>query len=292
MSAPSFKQMVKDGTARRADALKFRIEDIHEEPGFNLRDEQAVDADGVSFEESIKLLADYIRAGGILPPLEVRPRAEGGVYVVDGHRRRRAYLQAQDVVRDASGELWLAVVPFLGNNAERTARIITSQQGRKLSALELARGYARLAAFDWSPEEIAAHVGKTRQHVDQMLILARANSDVQALVREGAVAATAAIETVRHHGEDAGGMLAAAVAKAKAAGKHRATTGTIRGKSLPRKIVTALDDVTAHIVTALPDDVRTALQAGEVEHVTLPADLVKQLIEIRGRIPNREEPTE
>ncbi len=292
MSAPSFKQLVANGTAKRADTIKFKIEDIHEEPGFNLRDETGVDADGVSFADSIRALADYIRAGGILPPLEVRPRAEGGVFLVDGHRRWRAYQLVKDAIADAKGELWLSVVPFTGNDADRTARIITSQHNRKLSALELARGYARLTAFNWSPDEIAARVGKTRQHVDQLLILARANSDVQALVREGAVAATAAIETVRHHGEDAGGMLAAAVAKAKAAGKHRATTGTIRGKSLPRKIVTALDDVTAHIVTALPDDVRTALQAGEVEHVTLPADLVKQLIEIRGRIPNREEPTE
>ncbi|MCW0459011.1 hypothetical protein NB717_000079 [Xanthomonas sacchari] len=292
MSAPSFKQMVKDGTARRADALKFRIEDIHEEPGFNLRDEQAVDADGVSFEESIEQLTAYILAGGILPPLEVRPRAEGGVYVVDGYRRRRSYIRAGNAIRDANGELRIGVVPFVGNDAQRTVRIITSQQNRKLGPLELARGYARLIAFNWTPDQIAAEVGKTRQHVDQLLILARANSDVQALVREGAVAATAAIETVRHHGEDAGGMLAAAVAKAKAAGKHRATTGTIRGKSLPRKIVTALDDVTAQIDKALPDDVRTALQAGEVEHVTLPADLVKQLIEIRGRIPNREEPSE
>ncbi|MDY4296796.1 MULTISPECIES: KorB domain-containing protein [unclassified Xanthomonas] len=289
MSAPTFKSMIKDGTAKRADALKFRIEDIHEEPGFNLRDEHAVDADGVSFEENIERLANHIRAGGILPPLEVRPRPEGGVYVVDGYQRRRAWLRAKDDVCDAAGELWLSVVPFLGNDAERTARIITSQHNRKLTMLELGRGYARLAAFGWSPEEIATRVGKTRQHVDQVLILARANSDVQKLVREGVVAPTAAIETVRHHGEDAGGMLAAAVAKAKAAGKHRATTGTIRGKSLPRKIVTALDDVTAQIDKALPDDVRTALQAGEVEHVTLPGELVKQLIEIRERIPSRQE---
>ncbi|MCW0447220.1 ParB/RepB/Spo0J family partition protein [Xanthomonas sacchari] len=288
MSAPTFKSMIKDGTAKRADALKFRIEDIHEEPGFNLRDEHAVDADGVSFEENIERLANHIRAGGILPPLEVRPRPEGGVYVVDGYQRRRAWLRAKDDVCDAAGELWLSVVPFLGNDAERTARIITSQHNRKLTMLELGRGYARLAAFGWSPEEIATRVGKTRQHVDQVLILARANSDVQKLVREGVVAPTAAIETVRHHGEGAGGVLAAAVAKAKAVGKHRATTGAIRGRSLPRKIVTALDDVTAQIDKALPDDVRTALQAGEVKHVTLPGELVKQLIEIRERIPNRE----
>ncbi|MBB4126268.1 ParB/RepB/Spo0J family partition protein [Xanthomonas translucens] len=289
MSAPTFKSMIKDGTAKRADALKFRIEDIHEEPGFNLRDEQAVDADGVSFEESIKQLADYIRAGGILPPLEVRPRAEGGVFLVDGHRRWRAYQLVKDEIADAKGELWLSVVQFVGNDAHRTARIITSQQGRKLSALELARGYARLAAFDWSPEDIAARVGKTRQHVDQMLILARANSDVQILVREGAVAPTAAIETVRHHGEEAGAVLAAAVAKAKAVGKHRATTSAIKGKALPRKIVTALNDITAQIDKAVPENLRAQLQAGDLTEITLPAEIIKQLLDVRSRIATQQE---
>jgi hypothetical protein len=43
----TFKRMIGDKTIKRADAMKIRLEDIHEEPGFNLRDETAVDADGV-----------------------------------------------------------------------------------------------------------------------------------------------------------------------------------------------------------------------------------------------------
>lgn len=37
--AKSFKQMIKDGDLKRADAMKARLEDLHEEPGFNLRAE-------------------------------------------------------------------------------------------------------------------------------------------------------------------------------------------------------------------------------------------------------------
>lgn len=52
MAAKSFKQMIKDGDLKRADAMKARLEDLHEEPGFNLR------AEGEDLEQSIADLAD------------------------------------------------------------------------------------------------------------------------------------------------------------------------------------------------------------------------------------------
>lgn len=232
MNAPSFKQLIKDGVAKRADAMKFRIEDIHEEPGFNLRDE------GQELEASIDALAAHLVAGGIVPALEVRPRAEGGVFVVDGHRRRRAFLKVADQLRDPAGELYVPVVAFTGNDADRTARIITSAEGRALSPLEVARGYARLIGYGWTSQQVADKVGKTRQHVDQLLTLANANSDVQQLVRDGTVSATVAIETVRKHGEAAGAFLDGA-AKAKGGGKVK--SGDVKGKPLPPKLAAELE---------------------------------------------------
>ena len=135
-TAPSFKMLIKDGTAKRADSMRFRIEDIHEEPGFNLRRTDAVDADGKTLQDHIDDLARHIVAGGIVPPLEVRPRIGGGVFVVDGHRRRRAYLRAEEMgasIRDGNNELWLPVVAFVGNDADRIARVITSAEGRGMT---------------------------------------------------------------------------------------------------------------------------------------------------------------
>lgn len=132
MAAKSFKQMIKDGDLKRADAMKARLEDLHEEPGFNLR------AEGEDLEQSIADLADYLHQGGIVPALEVRPREEGGMWVVDGHRRRRAYLKLDAegrLPRDPNGEFWVPIVAFAGNDAERVLRVITSQEGRKLSLL-------------------------------------------------------------------------------------------------------------------------------------------------------------
>jgi ParB family chromosome partitioning protein len=231
MNMKSFKQMIKEGEVKRADAMRVRIEDIHEEPGFNLREE------GEDLDASIAALAAHILQGGMVPPLEVRPREDGGVWVVDGHRRRRAYLRVMDQIRDGSGELWIPVVAFTGNDADRIARVITSAEGRALSPLEIGKGYKRLIALNWTPQQIADKVGKTRQHVDQVLILANANSDVQGLVAAGAVSATSAIDAVRRHGDKAGDVLGGAVDKAKASGKGKATAGAIKGRPLPRAIV-------------------------------------------------------
>ncbi|WMN15624.1 ParB N-terminal domain-containing protein [Pseudomonas piscis] len=280
--AKSFKQMIKDGDLKRADAMKARLEDLHEEPGFNLR------AEGEELEESINALAEFIFAGGQIPALEVRPRAEGGMWIVDGHRRRRAYLKldlAGRLPRVPSKddperlEAWISIVPFEGNDAERVDRVITSQEGKKLSPLELADGYKRLRGFGWSPEQIAKKVGKTRQHVEQVLTVGNANTDVQNLVAAGHVSATTAAQVVREHGDGAGKVLGAELEKAQATGKKRVTAGTMKGPSIPkprleavheasRKLIASLDAIdedslSLSITTALVLELRNALDGAQ-----------------------------
>ncbi|QJB21862.1 ParB-like partition protein [Xanthomonas phage FoX2] len=278
MNAPSFKQLIKDGTAKRADAMKFKIEDIHEEPGFNLRRE------GEDLEESIAALAEHILAGGMVPALEVRPRAEGGVYLVDGHRRRRAYLRVADQLRDSEGELWVPVVAFTGNDADRIARVITSAEGRSLSQLEIADGYSRMIRIGLSPDEVAKKVNKTRQHVDQLLHLANANTDVQKIVQAGTVSATTAIKVVREHGENAGQVLKAEAEKAAAAGKKKVTAATMKGKPIPRAIT---DDAMAslgvlHDVLTVEDHetLATLDLRSDIPRIAIPADVVFELVEL------------
>lgn len=212
----SVRDLEKAGTIKRADAIKVRIEDIHVEPGFNLRDLEAVDDEGLTFEQRLQFLKDHIAQGGMIPPLEVRPRQEGGVFIVDGHRRHMAIQQLDaegSYPRSAkTNELWLNVVMFTGNDADRVARVLTSQENQKLNPLERAEGYKRLAAFGWSATQIAKKIGRSAEHVKGQLELGNSNSDVQAMVREKKVSASVAIQTVRKHGEAAGGVLASAVA--------------------------------------------------------------------------------
>lgn len=235
----SFKQKILDKEIKRADAMKVRFQDLHEEPGFNLRIEDA------DFLASIEDLAAHIMAGGQYPALEVRPRPEGGVWIVDGHRRKRAIAEAiasGAPLADKDGEVWVAIVAFEGNDADRTARIITSASSRGLSPIEVAMGYARLRGFGWDNTRVAQKVGKTPQHVAQLLMLADANSDVQRMVADGGVSAAVAVKLVREHGDEAGKVLADAADKAKAAGKAKVTDSTLTGKALPRKVVNEVED--------------------------------------------------
>lgn len=252
MMVKSFKQMIKDGEIKRADAMKILLKDIHEEPGFNLR------AEGEDLEQSISDLSAFIFDGGQIPALEVRPRAEGGVWVVDGHRRRRALLKAVEdgsLIANEDGDVWVSVVPFTGNDADRLARVITSQEGRKLEPLELATGYKRLIAFGWSADQVAKTVGKTRQHVEQMLTLSSANSDVLKMVEAGTVAPATAVEMVRKHGEGAGAVLTQELGKAKAQGKAKVTAGTMKGATVPRNLLDDMHGIATNMHKAFkPDD--------------------------------------
>lgn len=272
--AKSFKQMIKDGEVRRADAMKVQLEDLHEEPGFNLRIE------GEALEGSIDALAEFIATGGQIPPLEVRPRAEGGVWIVDGHRRRRAMIKLDNAGRlprtpnknnPSIHEAWVPVIAFEGSDADRVARIISSQENEKLSPLELAEGYKRLRAFGWAPEQIAKKVGKTRQHVEQVLTVGNANTDVQNLVAAGHVSATTAAQVVREHGDGAGKVLGAELEKAQASGRKKVTAGSMKGPSIPKPRLEAVHAASCKLIASLDqidEDSRS---------LTLPTALVLEL---------------
>ena len=217
----SIRDLEKAGTIKRADAIKVRFEDLHVEPGFNLRDLEAVDDEGLTFEERLKFLEEHIQQGGMIPPLEVRPREEGGVWIVDGHRRHMAignldrqglYPRTPKKGEPQVLELWLNVVMFTGNDADRVARVLTSSENQKLNPLERAEGYKRLAAFGWSVAQIAKRIGRSAEHVKGQLDLANGNSDVQAMVRKNQASASVAIQTIRKHGEKAGEVLQGALA--------------------------------------------------------------------------------
>jgi ParB/RepB/Spo0J family partition protein len=259
----SYRDLIAEGTAARVNAMKFRIQDIHEEPGFNLRDESTLDENGETFQQSIERLADFIASGGHYPPIEIRIREEGGVWIVDGHRRVRAVKLAVErgaPLQDKGGEVWMDVVAFTGNDVDRTARVLTSNESRKLGDVERANGYKRLAAFGLSSSDIAAKIGRSRPHVEQMLILANANHDVQKMVREGKISATAAIETVRKHGEKAGVEIAG---KVKAAGGGRVKEGDLKPKALPRTVVDEVEACVSFVSSALTKAQRTILARAE-----------------------------
>ncbi|HEX8552524.1 MAG TPA: hypothetical protein VF681_13330 [Abditibacteriaceae bacterium] len=244
----SFKQLTQDGTIKRADAMKISYADIHVEPGFNLR---TLDAD---YWEGIKELKAHIKRGGQVPALEVRPREEGGVWLVDGHRRHCAF---GELIGEGDPITMISIVAFVGNDADRTARIMTSNEGAKLKPLEIAEGYRRLAALGLSPDEIGRRVCKTRQHVDQMLILATAPTAVQKMVAAGTVKPTTAIDQVRKHGDGASDVLKDAAAKAGG----KVTAGAVKEWTPPAKVVAPVVNAIDSFLASIPLEDRVKIEA-------------------------------
>lgn len=284
MTAKSFKQLTKDGVIRRADAYKVRLDDIVVVQGFNDRDH------GHRLEESIQELYAYIIAGGKVPPLEVYPCDGDKVALVEGHRRLDAMTRAKNTGRlpasylGPDGEYWVEVKQFEGDAAARAVRVLTSNSNLKLTPLEIARQYKRLRdEHGMGPEAIAREVGKTRQHVDQLLILADASPEVQQMVADGKVAATEAVKIARQHKQDAAEVLGDA---AKGAGGKKVTAKALKPWTPPAKVTVPLVDTTARILDELdPDKVCLLLHAqerGGLDHLRftfdLPGDLALALI--------------
>lgn len=248
----SFKQMIADKEIKRADAMKVQLEDIHIKPDFNLRDPSEIDEDGLTFQQSIELLAELIFGGMQVPPLEVTPREEGGVWLVDGERRTRAFRLLDEQGRlkrtpnkdDPSKlEFWVPIQAFEGDEEAQEDRIFTSNKKRGLTELEMATGCKRSAARGRKPEEIAKRIGMTRQRVDQLLILSRAPEPVRQAMKDGKVSGAIATELVRKHGDEAVAALEVELGKAQAQGKAKVTAGTMKGATVPRGL---LDDM--HVI--------------------------------------------
>lgn len=220
----SFRQMTNEGVIHRADGEKIGYFDIHIEPGFN--PEGRTDED----EEDDQELYRFIEKHGIfaLPAWEVRPRDEGGVWIVDCHRRHKQYgrliAEGKAPLDTKTGKYLVPIKQFVGNDLDRLYRVGTSNKKKELKPLQFAELCKRaLHGFGQTVEQIAEGMVCSRAKVAQALLLASANHDVQQHVKAGAVAATEAVKLVRKHKDKAGEVIQKAVDVAAAAGKSRAT---------------------------------------------------------------------
>ncbi len=217
--ANSFKKMTTSGVIKRLHSGMFiRLKDIHVKEGFNKRedDNRTRQADDELFE--------FLSAGGRVPALEVIPREDGGVWIVEGHRRHRCYVRCRDAGKPVE---FINIVPFEGNDVDRVARIMTSNNQLPLTAIEQAAVVKELAAFNLTKQEIAQKVHKSVGTIEKLLTLAMANHDVQQSVKAGAVSVDVAVDRVKEHGEKAGEVLEQDKAIAAAAGKKKVTRSII-----------------------------------------------------------------
>ena len=126
--------------------------------------------------EATSALADSIRAQGLVQPVVVRPRAEGGYELIAGERRWRA-------AREAGIPTVPALVREADDRDSLLLGLVENVAREQLTAVEEARAYALLLdEFGLSLGELAERVGKAKPTVSNRLRLLELPDDVLALV--------------------------------------------------------------------------------------------------------------
>jgi ParB family transcriptional regulator, chromosome partitioning protein len=126
--------------------------------------------------EAVSGLADSIRAQGLIQPVVLRPRLQGGYELIAGERRWRA-----------AREAGLATVPAIVREADDRdsllLALVENVAREDLSPVEEARGYAVLIdEFGLALGDVADRVGKAKPTVSNRIRLLELPDDVLAMV--------------------------------------------------------------------------------------------------------------
>jgi len=183
-------------------------------------------------KEHVAEMSLAYRNRATFPPVDVRVE-DGHIILVDGHHRRAAAL---DAIEKGAEVRALECRQFRGSDADRVAHMITSAGGLPLTPLQLGLQYRKLIHFGWKEKAVADRVGKTIQHVKDMVLLAEANSDVHHAINAGEISGSLAVTVVKQHGTKAGNVIREGLAEEQASGKARAkvTAKTLARRSAPK----------------------------------------------------------
>jgi len=126
--------------------------------------------------EATSGLAESIRAQGLIQPVVVRPRLEGGYELIAGERRWRA-------AREAGIATVPAVVREADDRDSLLLGLVENVAREDLSPVEEARAYAVLIdEFALSLGEVAERVGKSKPTVSNRIRLLELPEDVLAMI--------------------------------------------------------------------------------------------------------------
>ncbi len=156
--------------AGQPELLHLPIESIHPNPRQPRR----------RFEpEAAAGLAASIKLQGVLQPVVVRKRAEGGYELIAGERRWRA-------ARAAGTPTLPALVKDVGDRDSLLLGLVENVAREQLSPVEEARAYASLVdEFELSLGDLAERVGRSKPSVSNRLRLLELPEDVLWMLARG-----------------------------------------------------------------------------------------------------------
>ena len=124
-------------------------------------------------------LAESMRTQGIIQPVVLRPRVQGGFELIAGERRWRA-------AREAGMQTVPALIREADDRDTLLIGLVENVAREDLSPIEEARGYALLLdEFQLSLGEVSERVGRSKPAVSNKLRLLELPDDVLAMVERG-----------------------------------------------------------------------------------------------------------
>src|SRR5579862_239777 len=124
-------------------------------------------------------LADSIRTSGVVQPVVLRPRTEGGYELIAGERRWRA-------AREAGVPTVPALIREADDRETLLLGLVENVARENLSPVEEARGYALLLdEFELSLGDVSERVGRSKPAISNKTRLLELPDDVLAMVERG-----------------------------------------------------------------------------------------------------------
>lgn len=134
--------------------------------------------------EQLEELTNSIREKGVMSPLLVRPTEDPNIFeLIAGERRWRAAQKAG--LHDVP-----VIIREVDDKEALELAIIENVQRADLNPLEEAMGYGQLIEqFDYTQQDLAQVIGKSRSHVANTLRLLKLPEDVRGMVSSGTLTA-------------------------------------------------------------------------------------------------------
>ena len=130
-------------------------------------------------EAPLRDLSASISAQGVVQPIVVRRREEGGYWLVAGERRLRA-------TKLAGNNRIPAVIRELSSRDAVAVALVENIQREDLSAIDEARSVRRLIAeFGLTHDEAGTALGRSRSAISNLLRLLDLGQDVQEMITDG-----------------------------------------------------------------------------------------------------------
>lgn len=257
------------GGSAQAELQHLAVESVHPNPRQPRKRFEAEAASG---------LTASIEQQGVLQPIVVRPRAEGGYEIVAGERRWRA-------TREAGLPTVPALVRDVDDRDTLLLGLVENVARENLSPVEEARAYATLIdEFELGLGEVAARVGRSKPSVSNRVRLLELPEEVLWMLARGEITEGHARAVLALPDDDARRRLARRVAKegmtVRATEKAAQDGGARRRPRATPAVDPALSDrarAAAERLTGLPARVRGGTLELRFGDETRLAELVEAL---------------